>query len=210
MKRSFLNTMLKRIFGHSTLLILYFALTLHIPSSFAQDSPQWHLPEGATTRLGKGWLSEIQYSPDGTRLAAAGSLGVWIYDTATDEEIALFTGYGYSISVLVYSPDGSMLAVGCFDGSVRLLEPETGEVLRSLEARSRCISSLAFNQDGSMLASGAGRRITLWNPETGELLNTLEGHTERVNSLVFNSDGSTLISGSRDDTIRIWDVATGS
>ena len=44
-------------------------------NSFAQDSPQWHLPEGATARLGKGWLYEIQYSPDGTRLAAAGALG---------------------------------------------------------------------------------------------------------------------------------------
>jgi WD40 repeat protein len=88
-------------------------------NSFAQDSPQWHLPEGATTRLGKGWLSEIQYSPDGTRLAAAGSLGVWIYDTATDKEIALFTGYGYGVSALTYSPDGSMLAGGSWDGTVR-------------------------------------------------------------------------------------------
>ena len=57
-------------------------------NSFAQDSPQWHLPEGATARLGKGWLYEIQYAPDGTRLAAAGTLGVWMYDTATHEEIA--------------------------------------------------------------------------------------------------------------------------
>ena len=58
------------------LVFLFFSYT-----SFAQDSPQWHLPEGATARLGKGWLYEIQYSPDGTRLAAAGTLGVWIYDT---------------------------------------------------------------------------------------------------------------------------------
>ena len=81
-------------------------------NSFAQDSPQWHLPEGATARLGKGWLYEIRYSPDGTRLAAGGSLGVWIYDTATDEAIALFTADGYSISALTYSPDGSMIAGG--------------------------------------------------------------------------------------------------
>ena len=102
-------------------------------NSFAQDSPQWHLPEGATARLGKGWLYEIRYSPDGTRLAAAGSVGVWIYDTASDEEIALFTGYGYSVSALTYSPDGSMLVGGSYDGIVRLWDPETGDVLHSLE-----------------------------------------------------------------------------
>ena len=53
--------------------------------SIAEDSLQWHLPEGAIARLGKGWLFEIQYSLDGTRLAGAGALGVWIHDTATDQ-----------------------------------------------------------------------------------------------------------------------------
>ena len=30
-----------------------------------------------------------------------------------------------------------------------------------------------------------------------------------VNSIVFSPDGGTLASGSRDDTVRVWDVATG-
>ena len=92
MTKLFSRAGFKPTFEHSALLILFMLSTLCIPSSFAQDSPQWHLPERSMARLGKGWLSEIKYSPDGTRLAAGGSLGVWIYDTATDEEIALFTG----------------------------------------------------------------------------------------------------------------------
>ena len=119
-------------------------------NSFAQDSPQWHLPEGATARLGKGWLYEIRYSPDGTRLAAGGSLGVWIYDTATDEAIALFTADGYSISALMYSPDGSMLAGGSWDGTVRLWDPETGDVLHTLEEHRRSVRTLVFSPDGTI------------------------------------------------------------
>ena len=108
-------------------------------NAFAQDSPQWHLPEGATARLGKGWLYEIQYSPDGTRLAAAGALGVWIYDTATYEEIALFTADGYGVSALAYSPDGNIIAGGTANGSIILWNPETSEVLNTLtEAQSEC------------------------------------------------------------------------
>ena len=38
----------------------------------------------------------------------------------------------------------------------------------------------------------------------------LEGHTRGVNSVVFSPDGQTLASGSSDDTIRLWDVATGA
>ena len=144
-------------------------------NSFAQDSPQWHLPEGATTRLGKGWLYEIQYSPDGTRLAAAGTLGVWIYDTVTDAEIALFPGHGYGISALTYSPDGSILAGGSANGAIHLWNPETGEVLHTLAEHRRSVRSLIFSPDGTMLASGSrDDTIRLWNPETGELLKTLE------------------------------------
>ena len=38
---------------------------------------------------------------------------------------------------------------------------------------------------------------------------TLQGHTDGVNSVAFSPDGQTLASGSYDNTIRLWDVATG-
>ena len=58
-----------------------------------QDYTQLSLPEGAKARLGKGWINEIAYSPDGTRLAVAGGIGIWLYDTATYQELALLTGH---------------------------------------------------------------------------------------------------------------------
>ena len=39
---------------------------------------------------------------------------------------------------------------------------------------------------------------------------TLTGHTSRVYSVTFSPDGNTLASGSSDDTIRLWDVVTGT
>ena len=115
-----------------SILTILCVITLFISyNSFAQDSPQWHLPEGATARLGKGWLYEIQYSPDGTRLARCRYPWVWIYDTATDEEITLFPGHGYGISALAYSLDGNILAGGSANGSIHLWNSETGEVLHT-------------------------------------------------------------------------------
>jgi WD40 repeat protein len=38
---------------------------------------------------------------------------------------------------------------------------------------------------------------------------TLRGHTNSVLSVKFTRDGKTLVSSSRDDTIKVWDVATG-
>src|SRR5262245_5700194 len=38
---------------------------------------------------------------------------------------------------------------------------------------------------------------------------TLKGHTFNVNSVAFSPDGKTLASGSIDETIKLWEVATG-
>ena len=44
----------------------------------------------------------------------------------------------------------------------------------------------------------------------GPLLQTLEGHQEDVKSVVFSPDGKLAISGSRDKTIKVWDLQTGT
>ena len=84
---------------------------LFLPHSYAQDFPQWGLPEGAKARLGKGWTSDIQYSPDGSRLAVASSIGIWLYDTAAHQEVALLASQ-LSVQSIAFSPNGRTIASG--------------------------------------------------------------------------------------------------
>ncbi len=41
------------------------------------------------------------------------------------------------------------------------------------------------------------------------MLQTLEGHTGGVTSIAFSPDGKQVVSGSHDDTVRLWEAATG-
>ena len=70
----------------SAFLTLILFSTVLLSNTFAQDYTQWELPEGATARLGKGGINEIQYSPDNRFLAVASTIGIWIYDTVTLQE----------------------------------------------------------------------------------------------------------------------------
>ena len=120
-------------------LMCIFVSTLYLPNAFAQDYIRWHLPEGATVRLGKGEINDIQYSRDGTRLAVASSIGVWLYNTATRQEIALLTGDTSPVGSVIFSPDGRTLASKSKQGPIRLWNAFTGREKKSSQGTRLCV-----------------------------------------------------------------------
>ena len=112
-----------------TMTLLMF-LVLSVPNTYPEDYyNQLNLPEGAVARLGKGRLRQVQYSPDGTRLAVQSSIGIWLYDTTTYREIVLLTGQRNWITGISFSPDGKTLASASWDDMVaRLWDVKTGEL----------------------------------------------------------------------------------
>jgi WD40 repeat protein len=55
----------------------------------------------------------------------------------------------------------------------------------------------------------SARPLTSINPEDISLLNTFTGHTNIVRSVAFSPDSQTLASGSYDNTIKLWNLASG-
>jgi hypothetical protein len=66
----------------------------------------------------------------------------------------------------------------------------------------------ATSPDGKLEATAEDKSIVLTDV-TGKVLNKLQGHTGKVTALAFSPDGKTLASGSADQSVRLWDVATG-
>ncbi len=326
-----------------------------------QNYAHWHLPRAAKARLGKGGITTIQFSPDGTLLAVGSHIGVWLYDVETGEEKALlgsgmcdalsfspdgrflsissketliqlweiateravplidlygnasvlrfssdgktliglsklghaaitrlnidngrgktkhlktglfgtglFSSEDFSgvhamtidkiaigkkdgiiqlwdvatrtklstlkghvdlstqpldetsrsslwfknwILVLAFSPDGTHLASGSTDKTVRLCNLTSDDEWITLQKHTGWINVLAFSPDGSTLASGGtDKTVQLWNTTTGAPLVTLTGHLNDITALAFSPDGRTLVSGSTDGTIRFWNIETG-
>ena len=162
-----------------TLFVLFTSFSLN---TFAQDYTRWSLPEGAKARLGKGVITaNIQYSPDGTRLAVGGKIGIWLYDATTYREIALLIGHTGQVHSMSFSPDGRTLATATAsdgDYTIRLWDAQTGRHLRTLEGHTHIVWSVVFSPDGRTLASASwDKTIRLWDAHTGQHLRTLEGHT---------------------------------
>jgi WD40 repeat protein len=90
---------------------------------------------------------------------------------------------------------------------IRLWNPRSGELLRTLTGHSGEVKSVAISPDGQTLVSGsADKTIKIWRLDTGELLQTLTDHSGAVNSVALSPDGQLLASGSSDKTVKIWQV----
>ena len=136
----------------------------------ARDTTQWHLPKEAKARFGKGGIRELTYFPDGTRLAVRSSIGFWIYDAHTGEEVDLFTGDLWDAMTMALSPDGHTLAVAN-DKNIRLLDLHTRNQKDVLAGHKDDVCSLAFSPTGEILASGSeDTTIRLWDVDTGKLV----------------------------------------
>ena len=149
------------------------------------DYRTWHLPEGATARLGKGRLTwgdrGVAHSADGRYLAVGTAIGVWLYDAATYRALALLPSDGVIYSV-AFSLDGT-LAAGTYR-QIQLWDVETGERIGTLTHSERGqVTGLVFSPDGTFLASGATDQvIRLWDWETRRQIGSweVEGHARTI------------------------------
>ena len=128
---------------------------------------------------------------------------------AADAPHTVLERHTASVHNVAFSADGNMLASQSRDGTVNIWNPNTQQLLRTLNTKDS--GGIAFSPDGNVLASGAltDKVVNLWNPNTTEHLNSFKGHESGVNQVVFSPDGSVLASGSWDGKVRLWHPETG-
>ena len=115
-----------------------------------------------------------------------------------------------AVGSVVYSPDGSQLAIGDDKGVLQVWEVSTGQVVLFCADHTAAIRSVVYSPDGQQIASGSDdNTVKLWNLLTGDCTHTLQGHKKGVRSVTYSPDGQQIASGSDDNTVKLWNPLTG-
>jgi len=151
-----------------------------------------------------GWIDSYVFDAHENPVTSAASDANDMITRASRDEITESASPSFS---LITFDANYMLASGSWDGTVKLWNKNTGNLLRT---------SVTFDANDMIASGGHDMTIKLWNKNTGDLLRTLTGHGSGVSSYYFDGVGSLafdandmIASGSWDRTVRLWNKNTG-
>jgi WD40 repeat protein len=130
-------------------------------------------------------------------------------------------GQGGVVNAVAASRDGTWIASGSDDNTIKLWRASDGSLARTLAIGGLVrVTALAFSADSATLAAGyVDGTIRLWNPASGALNrtmnlvwrnSTLTNNLGKIASLAFSPDGQWLAAVGGDLYTRFWKVADGT
>ena len=179
-----------------------------IPQGQWYDISEAEVVDGAAIPLEE--CDQILVGAGGTRVYCAGTTGdVWAVDTATRERIGPTIRTAGRVNTVSATRGGERVVVTAFapDGAAETTvhDGRTGELLAGpLIGPSRSSVSL----DGHLLAATGGT-LTRYDLETLQPLGDLPGARGEINLIQFSDDGRTVMAASNDQTVSLYDLATG-
>ena len=154
------------------------------------------------------------FSPlSSSRLATgSGDRTARIFDCDTGTPIHTLKGHPSNVTIVSWSPDGTMLATGDDRGEIRLWDPQTGNANGGpMKGHNKDLTSISWQpfhlqEEGQprFASSSKDTTVRIWDAVSKHTLTVLSGHKNLLSCVRWGGTGR-IYTSSRDRTIKIWD-----
>ena len=134
------------------------------------------------------------------------------WDLKSKKELRTFAQNGSKVNTAIFAPNaGQTLITGHEDSTIKLWNPRTGQLLRTLTKHTNPVKTLATSPNGQLFASSSlDGTVKVWNWQAGLLLRTLSDRFSGSNGVVlaFSPDGQTFATAD-EKALKLWNLRTG-
>jgi WD40 repeat protein len=161
-------------------------------------------------------IRQVAFSPAQGHIAARDTKGhmcLWRYDLSragSRPTIASSLLWTEAATAFAFSPDGSVLATGTPNGTIKVRRAGDGGLVTELQDEARSVGStgsvqaLAMSTDGRFLASAEDDGIIrLWDFKRGTLTARLAAHQVPIRALAIGADDLLAVASAE---VEIWDI----
>lgn len=130
------------------------------------------------------------------------------WNFATGDCLRKYEGHRRGVEALLLSSDGRRLFTCGSDPEIHMFDVASAQSLRVLEGHRTSVYGLSLSFEGDdeeLWSASADQTVKRWNLSTG-LAESSFPHPDWVKC--FTAYGPYLVTGSRDEKVRVWDLAT--
>lgn len=110
---------------------------------------------------------------------------------------------------LAFSADGTLLACGGADNSIRLFRTGSWEPITAIQQHADWVTSVSFNVDGTrILSASRDRTARIYDAKTGELETSYMGHGAALMTAAFLSEDKAASAG-KEKAVHLWNITDG-
>jgi WD40 repeat protein len=109
------------------------------------------------------------------------------------------------------NPAGTVLAAGCYDGTIEIWKIPGGGILHMITTCHGTIRSLEFSPDGTFLAcGGSDGKVLIINPQDGAVLREFPVAAAGISALCWLPDRADLAAGGSDGSLALLSAKNGT
>ncbi|WP_242051375.1 nSTAND1 domain-containing NTPase [Nostoc spongiaeforme] len=162
----------------------------------------WDTTSGKVLKTFKVDSSKIIFSPNGKTLASgttSDNSTMTLWDIGTGKVIKRLEKFKQPVQ---FSPDSKILvSVSSDDGTLELLDANTGRTLQTLNGSSEA-KTVSFSSDSKTLASADEKgRVKLWDITTGKEVAKIEVNFSQGVSISYSPDGKQIAVARGEETV---------